>query len=112
MADFALTNYSKVEESVEYKTLVTRFENGAEQRRSKWASPIRTFRLSYKNRPESEVDTLKAFHATKKGSYTAFTFENPNDSTEYTVRFVSDKLDIQRVAYDVYDFAFDLIEVR
>jgi phage-related protein len=112
MADFTLTNYSKVEEIIEFKTLVTRFENGSEQRRNKWGNPLKTFRLSYQNRPESEVDSLKTFFEEKKGAYTAFTFDNPNDETEYNVRFASDSLEVKRVAYDVYDFSFDLKEVR
>lgn len=112
MADWTLTNYQKVDEVVEYNTLITQFENGAEQRRNKWANPLRTFKLVYKNRPESEVDTLKTFHTSKKGAYTSFTFTNPNDSTDYTVRFANDNLEFKRVAYDVYDFNVTLKEVR
>lgn len=112
MADFTLTNYSKVEESTEYKTLITRFENGSEQRRNKWGSALKTFHVTYQNRPESEADDLRTFFDNEMGAYGTFTFKKPNDSTEYTVRFATDTLEIKRIAYDAYDISFDLKEVR
>lgn len=112
MSDLTLTPDFPIEETIKYKTIVSPFENGAEQRRAKWNDPLRQFRLSYISRPIADWTTIATFYNTKKGPYTAFTWTNPNDSTEYTVRFVEDSLVITRKAYAVIDFEFSLIQVK
>ena len=44
MSDFNFKPDFVIEETVEYKTLISEFENGAEQRRRKWENPIRKWR--------------------------------------------------------------------
>lgn len=112
MSDFTLTPDYVYSEKKQYKTLKTNFENGAVQTRAKWSSPLRTFRLVFKNRPYSDVTTLMTLFDSKYGGYGSFTFTNPNDSTEYTVRFSEDTLDVENKAYDVYDFSLSLEEVK
>ena len=100
------------EEEIEYKTLVSQFENGAEQRRQVWAAPRRRFKLVYKNRTTTEFGTMKTLFDTSAGSYGTFLWTNPNDSTQRTVRFEGDKLAPKLKAYGVMDFEVTLLEVK
>ena len=112
MADFTLTPDFPVVESVKFNTLVSQFDNGVEQRRSKWASPLREFNLSFSTRTQAEYETLVAFFNAKLGSFESFTFLNPNDNTEYTVRFKEDSIRLSLRHYQIYDFECTLIEVK
>ena len=112
MADYTFTPDFVLEEEIEYKTLITEFESGVEQRRKKWGSPRRSWRLQYKNRTKAEMEDVKNFFISKSGAYGSFTWENPNDSTEYTVRFVEDSFRFTLKAYQIYDFEVRLIEVK
>ena len=112
MADFTTIPDFVFEELPRFKTLISTFENGYEQRRNKWSSDIREFHLVFKNRTDTEFETVRDFIIAKLGSYTSFTFENPNDTTEYTVRFKEDSLTFVRHSGEIYDFEFDLVEVR
>ena len=100
------------DEEIQYQTLISNFENGYEQRRAKWATPLRKFHLVYKNRTTTEIGTLKTLFTTKLGRATAFTWTNPNDSVEYSVRFDEDSFKFQNKAYGVYDAEFSLIQVK
>jgi len=55
---------------------------------------------------------VRDFFKGKAGAFMGFTWTNPNDSAEYTVRFVEDSFKFSRKAYGVYDFEFDFIEVK
>ncbi len=98
-------------EEIAYKTAISEFENGVEQRRSLWPSPKHKFTLQYKNRTSAELATITSLFNSKLGALTSFTFTNPNDNTEYTVRFLEDSLKIDKVFYELHDFQFDVIEV-
>ena len=100
------------DEEIKYKTLVTEFENGYEQRRTKWNAPLRKFTLSYINRTSTELGTLKTLFTTKLGMATSFTWTNPNDSVEYTVRFQEDSFKFSNKAYGVYDIDIVLTQVK
>jgi len=112
MADFTYSVDRVVTEEVIFNTLISEFENGYEQRRAKWSSPLRRFKLIARNRTQTEMENIRDFFLNKKGAYSSFTWENPNDSTEYTVRFEKDSLEIKRVAYQIYDISFNFMEVR
>ena len=112
MSDYTYTPDFVLEEEIEYKTLTTEFESGVEQRRKKWSSSRRSWRLQYKNRTKTEMENVKNFFVNKSGAYSSFTWENPNDSTEYTVRFVDDSFKFTLKAYQIYDFEVRLIEVK
>jgi phage-related protein len=112
MSDFIYVPDYAVDETVSYKTIVSEFENGAEQRRKKWSNPQRKWSLRFRNRKKSEVDAVKVFFTGRLGSLTAFTWTNPNDSVEYTVRFADDSFKFSLKDYDLYDFEFDFIEVK
>jgi uncharacterized protein (TIGR02217 family) len=112
MSDFDFKPDVTIDEAVQYKTLISEFENGAEQRRSKWKNPLRKWSLRYKTRTLSEMNSVRDFFMGKKGAFSAFTWTNPNDSVEYMVRFVEDSFRFSLKAYQLYDFELDLIEVK
>ncbi|MFH2137446.1 MAG: DUF2460 domain-containing protein [Candidatus Omnitrophota bacterium] len=112
MSDFAYLPDFVFEETLEYKTLVSEFENGAEQRRRKWAAPLRKWRLRFNIRIKADMQAVRDFFKSKYGSFTAFTWTNPNDSAEYSVRFVEDSFKYTMKAYEIYDFEFDFLEVK
>ena len=112
MADFTYLPDFVLVENKEYKTLISKFENGTEQRRGKWSSPLHTFNLQFKNRTQAEMEDLKAFFSDKEGMLDAFTWENPIDSTEYTVRFKEDGFTAELVAYQIYNVVLKFIQVK
>ena len=112
MSDFNYNPDFVVDETVQYKTLISEFENGVEQRRGKWANPLRKWTLRYKHRTKTEMENVRDFFMGKYGALTAFTWTNPNDSVEYTVRFIEDSFKFALKAYQLYDFDFDFIEVK
>jgi len=112
MADFNWKPDFVFEETPEFHTLLTQFENGAEQRRAKWSSPRRKWRLVFRNRYKSEYEAIRDFFIEKMGAYGSFTWDNPNDGNTYTVRFEEDGITFSNKAYDVYDFEFGFVEVK
>jgi len=112
MSDFSWLPDFLIDEAVEYKTLVSEFENGAEQRRRKWQNPLSKWTLRFNNRTLSEMQAVRNFFKSKFGALMSFTWTNPNDAVEYTVRFVEDSFQFSRKAYGVYDFEFEFIEVK
>jgi len=100
------------EEVQKYKTLVSSFENGYEQRRNKWASGLKAFILDYRFRTKTEFETIRDLFISKKGSYDTLTWTNPNDSVEYTVRFDADSISFKNKAFELYDFSFKLLQVK
>ena len=111
MADFTIQPDFVLEEEVAFNTLISQFENGVEQRRATRANSIRKFNLVFKTRTKAEMQAVRDFFIGKKGMLTSFTWNNPNDSTDYTVRFVDDTFKHQNVAYGIYDFNLSLIQV-
>ena len=100
------------DEEIKFKTLVTEFENGAEQRRSKWGAPLRKFTLSYTNRLAFELAQVRDLFLLKLGAASEFTWTNPNDNVEYSVRFQEDSFKFSNKAYGVYDFDVSLVQAR
>lgn len=112
MSDLTLVPDFAIDEDVNFQTIVSQFESGHEQRREKWKTPIRKFHIVYKNRTSVDMGIMRDFFLSKRGKAVAFTWTNPNDSVEYTVRFDTDNMKFTRKAFDVYDFSCDLIEVK
>jgi len=112
MSDFALAPDYTFETTKDYRTLITEFENGAEQRRQVWAAQRRSWKLRYKNRDATDLGTITTIFDSKKGMLTSFTWTNPVDSAEYTVRFKEDSLRYSNSVYGLYDIEFELIEVK
>lgn len=99
-------------EKTAYNTLVSEFENGAEQRRAKWGENLKRFKLEYKSRPQADYATVKTFFDARQGKYESFTWTNPLDSTAYTVRFDMDELEVKNTGYQIYDFTLMFKEVK
>ena len=77
-----------LEETVQYKTLVTRLNDlGEEQRRAKWLYPRRAFSLKYQAISVSQARTLWDFYMQRRGRYEAFNFFYPMTGT-YTGEYV------------------------
>jgi len=111
MADFTYTPDFVLEEEIGYNTRVSQFENGFEQRRGIRASSIRKFNLEFKNRTKAEMLEVKNFFISKLGKLTSFTWNNPNDSTDYTVRFQDDSFKLANTAFEIYDFSCSFVQV-
>lgn len=111
MADLELNPDYVFDETPQYKTLISDFENGAEQRRAKRSTAITEYRLVYKNRTQADLDTITALFNTNKGALTAFTWTHPISSTDFTVRFKEDSLTYSNSNYLLYDFQFTLVTV-
>lgn len=112
MSDFTYVPDFVLEETAEYKTLISEFESGVEQRRRKWANPRRKWTLRFHSRSKSEMSAVLDFFKAKYGAFLSFTWTNPNDAAEYTVRYQEDSFKSSLKAYDVYDFEFAFIEVK
>ena len=110
MSDFTYTPDFVYVEKTSWNTLISKFENGVEQRRKKRSSQDRVFTLSYKTRPASDMSNIKSFFDSKSGAFAAFTWTNLNDSVEYNVRFLEDSFESSLVAPGKYDFSFQFVE--
>lgn len=112
MADFTYVADKVMEEEIKFDTLVSEFENGYEQRRAKRDTALRAWRLFFTNRTGAELAEVTDFFEEHKGSYESFSWENPNDEEEYTVRFKADTLKVKRVAFNIFSFEVSFVEVR
>ena len=112
MANDLLINPSFVfDQTPQYKTLISEFENGAEQRRSKRSSAITEYRLIYKNISSTDKDTIVNLFGTKKGAYSSLTWTHPISSSTLTVRFKEDSLTYTNTSYGLYDLEFTLVTI-
>lgn len=96
----------------EWKTLVSQFENGVEQRRAAWATPLKKWKLQFVNRLLADFQTIQTLFNSKKGAYDSLSWDNPNDGSTYWVRFEDDKIDFTLKAYQIYDFEFTLVQIK
>ena len=102
MSDFNWIPSNKIEEETQYVTLVTEFENGVTQRRSKRSQPDKIWRLPFINIPKATAQEIQSFFNGKKGRAESFTWTNPIDNIEYTVTFDQDELNLKRINENVY----------
>lgn len=111
MSDFTWVPSYTFTETIEFNTIISKFENGAEQRRPNRTRPIREWKLLFKNKSQAVYEAIIAFYISKKGQYQSFTWTSPNDSKEYTVRFGEDKIVPERNESNLYTFTIMLREV-
>lgn len=114
MEKFTWEAYNVYTEKIDFKTLVSKYESGAEQRRAKWAYPLRSFVLQFEMSDwETEAEEILNFFIARKGSFEAFQWDNPNDGATYTVRFLEDFLNLARFAYKLYSLGeIRFVEVK
>lgn len=113
MADFPTTpkyGYSFGKE-IEFRTLVSNFENGAEQRRAKWSQGKRKFTVTYNAVSPANMTILYDFYVARKGSFESFNFTDPITSTVYAVRFVDNKMSFEEFTYNVRRTGLQMIQV-
>jgi len=67
-------------ESINWKTLITAFEDGKEQRRKKWSNPRRVFTLQYRGSTKTDINGMWDFYNDRYGAYDTFYWENTNES--------------------------------
>jgi len=100
---------SQIQESIRYRTLITQFESGREQRRAK-GTPRRRWTLRFR-KDQVDADEIWAFYQARKGAFEAFLWTNPLDGQTYTVRFERDDLTRNVFWKCVYEIGLTLIEV-
>ena len=103
------------QDSIEYKTLVTQFESGKEQRRSKGLSR-RKFTLEFDKTTNynNDADEIWRFFVNRKGKFEPFYFDwkKPDGTVEEVkVRFANDSLSREAFLDKAYSFGLELIEV-
>lgn len=87
------------------------FDAAPEQRRDKWRGKVKhKFQIKFEHNTKSEIEAIRDFFVDKNGPHESFTFTNPNDSIDYTVRFDGDSFKIERRGYDDYNAEVTLIE--
>ncbi len=75
----------------EHKTTISKFENGAEQRRRKWSRPKYHFELVFNALTYTVIDAIRLFfNETTYGSYTPFYFPNYAQSIKGTTLAIVD----------------------
>ena len=112
MADFYWDAYWPFTRTLRYSTVITRFENGMEARRQRWSKPIREYEFEIRPLdPYDELEKLLDFFKNKKGSLETFTFHDPIDNEDVTVRFGTDDLPVDLRSYRKPYLKFKLIEV-
>src|SRR5690606_39198395 len=73
---------ARIERGVLFRTLITQFESGKEQRRAK-GSPRRRFELTFR-KDQVDANELWSFYQARKGAYGVFLWSNPLDGEAYT----------------------------
>lgn len=61
----------------QFRTIVSTFDSGREQRRAKWSFPKYRVTLRYKANEHAESETIWQFYQARLGSYEAFDFFHP-----------------------------------
>jgi uncharacterized protein (TIGR02217 family) len=80
MEEFIWPVSQPFEETVLWKTLVTTYEDGKEQRRKKWSQPKRSYSLTLSSRSDTITNQVWDFFNARSGAYETFYFENTNES--------------------------------
>lgn len=69
------------DEESQWKTDRSTFDNGSEQRRSRWASDKKIYHFGYPNAYDDQITTLWTFYQNRKGSYDLFYVVVPPSTT-------------------------------
>lgn len=103
------------QDGIQYNTLITQYESGKEQRRSK-GLPRRKFILEFEKATitNSDAQEIWDFFMARRGRLESFLWDYPksDDSIEeVTVRFDMDALNRETFMNIIYSFGITLIEV-
>ena len=108
---FSFIPDNSIPQNIEFNTLVSEFENGSEQRRSKRDNPKREWTIVFTLRPKTEMESFKSFFEARKGKLEPFFWTNPDDNVKRLVRFKDDDLEIEKLHYDLYNYSAQFVEV-
>lgn len=72
---FPLTYQYDYQETMNFRTAVSDFESGTEQRRARWSEPLRSFKLSFPGLTYGQIETLFNFYTDRQGAYDTFYFD-------------------------------------
>jgi phage-related protein len=111
MADFELPSGYDFEEIPKFNTLISSFENGAEQRRAKRSGAITEYKLVYKNISQADMDIITTLYNTSKGALSSFTWLHPISAETLTVRFKEDSLSFVCTSYGIYQCEFNIVTI-
>ncbi len=99
-----------------FRTLVSGFESGTEQRRAKWNTPLHAFSLTFAMRKTRIIKEIWDFYVARKGAAEAFYFTTSSQwlepSQTYTVRFAEDELTIESITEKLYKTGLKFQEVK
>ena len=111
--------------TVEWSTTIKRSASGRETRIQWWPAPLYNYQITIEflrqgtvnphHAAYSEAQTLVGFFNTNMGAWDTFTFTDPLDGIQRTVRFSEDTLAITRRfsnIWDIVDTPITLQEVR
>jgi len=112
MADFSLVPDFVFVTKISYKTAITEYENGIEQRRALWSSSLKTWQLVYEERGNTDIEIITTLFDSKKGASSSFTWTNPKDNVDYTVRFEEDDLELIYNPNLTWSVSFKLKQVK
>lgn len=112
MSDFTWVPHYVLTRKVKFVTVISEGEQGKERSRSKRTSGIYGFSLRFNNLTPAQANAMWDFYILKKGRNTSFTWTNPLDSVEYTVRFESDEMSQDYFRYSRYSLQLDFVKIN
>ena len=115
LAKFDFEYNNSWEDEIGFKTIVTKFESGKEQRRSK-RGPKRKFRLQFDKTTNynNDAQAMWEFFKARKGKFEPFLFGyKKSDGTveEVKVRFAQDSMSREAFLNKAYGYGLEFIEV-
>lgn len=115
MEKFQFSHNNEWTDGIKFKTLVTEFEGGKEQRRTK-GLPRRFFRLNFEKSTmtSDHANYIYNFFVARKGKTETFLWDYEKDDgtiEEVTVRFDQDELERTVFMNYIYRFGLKMIEV-
>lgn len=90
-------------------TVKVEFEGNYAQTRPKYTRSMEKFSLHFRPITEADKTTLKTFFNTNSGN--SFTWTNPTNTIEYTIRFSEDTLRFKYILSERYEITIPLEEV-
>lgn len=93
----------------EFRTIITVFESGREQRACMQSKPKHTFKCLYHLLNVNEIQQMMDFHEQCCGSFKAFRFRNHHTNTKYNARFKEDKLDFEYINSKFASLSFEVV---
>lgn len=99
-----------IKEGKYYDVLVTNIP-GKERTRARHATPIRSWRLTYRAIHDGDCKYLWNFFNARKGRLESFTFVHPESGASYTARFSEDTLKREEIGNNLFKITIELTEV-